>query len=157
LPSAWVFDHPFFIILNLAIGGNWPGSPDATTDFPARMLVDWVRVYRDSTLQPPPGLPLEASALKMSIASNGPNWQAIATVTVTDGKGIAQSGVTVLGAWSRLINVGVTQATTDSNGVAVLSSDRVRQRGTISFCVTNLVKSGYNYSPSGRDCGQITR
>ncbi|WP_430784203.1 family 16 glycosylhydrolase [Actinoplanes sp. G11-F43] len=40
----WVFDHPFFLILNVAVGGNWPGSPDASTSFPQTMLVDWVRV-----------------------------------------------------------------------------------------------------------------
>ena len=43
--GTWVFDHPFFIILNLALGGNWPGSPDNTTQFPQQMLVDYVRVY----------------------------------------------------------------------------------------------------------------
>jgi len=43
--GTWVFDHPFFIILNVAVGGNWPGSPDATTVFPQQMLVDYVRVY----------------------------------------------------------------------------------------------------------------
>ncbi len=43
--TKWVFDHPFFIILNLAVGGNLPGSPDATTRFPQSMLVDYVRVY----------------------------------------------------------------------------------------------------------------
>jgi len=43
--GTWVFDHPFFIILNLAVGGNWPGSPDNTTQFPQQMLVDYVRVY----------------------------------------------------------------------------------------------------------------
>jgi beta-glucanase (GH16 family) len=43
--GQWVFDHPFFIILNLAVGGVWPGSPDATTHFPQQMLVDYVRVY----------------------------------------------------------------------------------------------------------------
>jgi beta-glucanase (GH16 family) len=41
----WVFDHPFFMILNLAVGGDWPGSPDAATKFPQNMLVDYVRVY----------------------------------------------------------------------------------------------------------------
>ena len=47
LPSgtSWVFDHPFFIILNVAVGGGWPGNPDATTVFPQQMLVDYVRVY----------------------------------------------------------------------------------------------------------------
>jgi beta-glucanase (GH16 family) len=43
--TKWVYDHPFFIILNVAVGGDWPGSPDATTTFPQRMLVDYVRVY----------------------------------------------------------------------------------------------------------------
>ncbi|MEO3810210.1 discoidin domain-containing protein [Sphaerisporangium sp. B11E5] len=44
--GPWVFDHPFYIILNLAVGGDWPGPPDATTGFPKRMLVDYVRVYQ---------------------------------------------------------------------------------------------------------------
>jgi len=43
--ATWVYDHPFFLLLNLAIGGNWPGEPDATTVFPKQMLVDYVRVY----------------------------------------------------------------------------------------------------------------
>jgi beta-glucanase (GH16 family) len=43
--STWVFDHRFFVILNVAVGGNWPGSPDSTTVFPQRMFVDYVRVY----------------------------------------------------------------------------------------------------------------
>ena len=38
--------HPFFIILNVAVGGGFVGSPDASTSFPQTMLVDWVRVYR---------------------------------------------------------------------------------------------------------------
>ncbi|HUJ30035.1 MAG TPA: glycoside hydrolase family 16 protein [Candidatus Acidoferrum sp.] len=48
LPAGkkWVFDHPFFILLNVAVGGGWPGPPDATTEFPQEMLVDYVRVYR---------------------------------------------------------------------------------------------------------------
>jgi len=43
--TSWVFDHPFFVLLNVAVGGDWPGSPDATTVFPQTMLVDYVRVY----------------------------------------------------------------------------------------------------------------
>jgi beta-glucanase (GH16 family) len=43
--KKWVFDHPFFLLLNLAVGGDWPGNPDATTIFPQRMLVDYVRAY----------------------------------------------------------------------------------------------------------------
>lgn len=44
--AAWVFDHPFFILMNVAVGGSWPGNPDATTVFPQRMYVDYVRVYQ---------------------------------------------------------------------------------------------------------------
>jgi len=47
--KAWVFNHPFFLILNVAVGGNFPGSPDATTSFPQLMKVDYVRVYRPAT------------------------------------------------------------------------------------------------------------
>ncbi len=43
--QQWVFDHPFFLLLNVAVGGDWPGSPDASTVFPQTMLVDYVRVY----------------------------------------------------------------------------------------------------------------
>lgn len=44
--KEWVFNHPFFLILNVAIGGDFPGSPDATTVFPQLMKVDYVRVYK---------------------------------------------------------------------------------------------------------------
>ena len=42
--NPWVFDHPFFMILNVAVGGAWPGDPDDTTEFPQEMLIDYVRV-----------------------------------------------------------------------------------------------------------------
>ncbi|MFJ6729213.1 MULTISPECIES: discoidin domain-containing protein [unclassified Streptomyces] len=44
--GPWIFDHPHYMILNLAVGGDWPGPTDASTPFPARMLVDYVRVYQ---------------------------------------------------------------------------------------------------------------
>lgn len=44
--AKWVFDRPFYLILNLAVGGEWPGSPGGTSRFPQKMLVDYVRVYR---------------------------------------------------------------------------------------------------------------
>jgi beta-glucanase (GH16 family) len=43
--ARWAFDHPFFVIVNLAVGGRWPGNPDATTVFPQTLVVDYVRVY----------------------------------------------------------------------------------------------------------------
>jgi beta-glucanase (GH16 family) len=42
--KTWVYDHPFFMILNVAVGGYWPGNPDGSTSFPQTMLVDYVRV-----------------------------------------------------------------------------------------------------------------
>jgi beta-glucanase (GH16 family) len=46
VPGQWVFDHPFYIILNVAVGGNFVGAPDQYTPFPQTMVVDWVRVYK---------------------------------------------------------------------------------------------------------------
>ena len=46
--TKWVYDHPFFMLLNVAVGGSWPGNPDATSQFPQTMLVDYVRVYKRS-------------------------------------------------------------------------------------------------------------
>ncbi|NNE65538.1 MAG: glycoside hydrolase family 16 protein [Pyrinomonadaceae bacterium] len=46
--AKWVYDHPHFMLLNLAVGGNWPGSPDNTTVFPQQMKIDYVRVYEKS-------------------------------------------------------------------------------------------------------------
>ena len=43
--NRWVFDHPFFLIMNVAVGGNWPGSPNASTVFPQTLTIDYVRVY----------------------------------------------------------------------------------------------------------------
>jgi beta-glucanase (GH16 family) len=45
--GEWVYDHPFNIILNVAVGGNYVGFPTADTDFPQTMLVDYVKVYKE--------------------------------------------------------------------------------------------------------------
>ncbi len=44
--GEWVFDHPFYMVMNLAVGGDWPGNPDTTTPSPADVLVDYIRVYK---------------------------------------------------------------------------------------------------------------
>ena len=49
------FLRPYYLILNIAVGGNWPGSPDATTQFPQEMWVDWIRYYSmDGHVAPEP-------------------------------------------------------------------------------------------------------
>lgn len=50
--ATWVFTQPQFLLLNLAVGGNWPGYPDGTTVFPQRLTVDYVRVYAFSNAPP---------------------------------------------------------------------------------------------------------
>lgn len=45
-PQNYPFDNPFFFILNIAVGGQWPGYPDETTEFPQYMAVDYVRVFQ---------------------------------------------------------------------------------------------------------------
>ncbi len=46
VPGEWVFNQPFYIILNMAVGGNFPGPPNEETIFPQTMIVDYVRVYQ---------------------------------------------------------------------------------------------------------------
>lgn len=42
------FDHAFYLIINVAVGGDWPGRPDETTVFPQQLLVDYVRIYQEA-------------------------------------------------------------------------------------------------------------
>ncbi len=48
LPGEWVYDQPFFMILNIAVGGNYVGFPTLQTPFPQTMLVDYVKVYKEA-------------------------------------------------------------------------------------------------------------
>lgn len=48
VPGKWVFNNPFYIIINLAVGGTFVGSPNTETVFPQTMLIDYVRVYKNS-------------------------------------------------------------------------------------------------------------
>lgn len=47
VPGEWVFNHPFYIIMNLAVGGSFVGAPNTETVFPQTMLIDYVRVYKN--------------------------------------------------------------------------------------------------------------
>ena len=47
VPGEWVYNEPFFIILNVAVGGNYVGFPTTQTPFPQTMLVDYVKVYKE--------------------------------------------------------------------------------------------------------------
>ncbi len=67
LPNhAWLFEEDMYLLLNLAVGGNWPGAPDATTVFPAHMEVDWVRWFDLPTAALPVTFRLDANTLGLS-------------------------------------------------------------------------------------------
>jgi beta-glucanase (GH16 family) len=60
-PNQWAFNHPFFLIMNLAVGGTWPGSPDGSTVFPQELRFDYVHVYQLGTASGD-GTPFSGSA-----------------------------------------------------------------------------------------------
>jgi beta-glucanase (GH16 family) len=60
--GRWVFNARFFFILNLAVGGDWPGPPDRSTPSPADMMVDYVRVYQAARREGPK---MTAAPIKM--------------------------------------------------------------------------------------------
>ncbi len=66
--TEWVYDQPFFLILNLAVGGNWPGFPDESTTFPQSLVVDYVRVY---------GTPSQAERFEATFVDDFTGWQQI--------------------------------------------------------------------------------
>jgi beta-glucanase (GH16 family) len=51
--GRWVFNAPFYFLLNLAVGGDWPGPPNSATPSPAEMTVDYVRVYKANRVDGP--------------------------------------------------------------------------------------------------------
>jgi hypothetical protein len=67
---AWDFNHPFFLLLNLAVGGtgSWPGPPDSTTPSPALMSVDYVRWYKPAQIAGPT---MSAAAINMKAGMTG--------------------------------------------------------------------------------------
>jgi len=69
--TTWVFTAPQFIILNVAVGGQWPGNPDGTTVFPQQMLVDYVHVYNyvvSSVPDAPTGLSATAGGTQVVLS-----------------------------------------------------------------------------------------
>lgn len=83
LPSGatWVFnDAPFFLLLNLAVGGNWPGNPDGTTAFPAALKVDYVRVYAPAPVAPASVVGYAANSTQVALswtAGSNPDGNAV--------------------------------------------------------------------------------
>jgi beta-glucanase (GH16 family) len=91
--NPWPFDRPFHILLNIAVGGNWPGAPNATTVFPQTMEVDWVRIYQklEDLIVIGPVLAEPEAAGKTYKIANIPaatfNWTVPTGATIVSGQG----------------------------------------------------------------------
>ncbi|MBP3191083.1 family 16 glycosylhydrolase [Natronogracilivirga saccharolytica] len=72
-PHNWPFDEKFHLLLNVAVGGIWPGSPDGTTEFPQEMIVDWIRVYQDAELTSSEADDLQDIPSRFALHQNHPN------------------------------------------------------------------------------------
>ena len=91
-PWDWPFDQDFFIIMNCAVGGLWPGAPNASTVFPQEMKVDYVRVYQnvpvgiEDPIENSPRLSLFPNPTQSAIFLEAPGLS-VATVKVLDAQG----------------------------------------------------------------------
>ncbi|MBN2388466.1 MAG: family 16 glycosylhydrolase [Anaerolineales bacterium] len=161
LPGAWVYDHPFFIIINLAVGGNWPGAPDESTIFPQVLLVDYVRVYQQpgqvgETLGRSGTMHLGAIEVEAQDNNDG-TWQAIVIITVVDANDDPVEGAQVTGGWVGAIVRGETEGLTDATGTVRLASDPSERQGEVTFCVTNVTRANMTYDKSAneRNCDLV--
>ena len=99
VPERWPFDQRFHFILNVAVGGTWPGSPDGSTVFPQTMEVDYVRVYdtRSNTLSGPRSVPFKAPFTVYSLgglaADDKITWTAPEGAEISSGQGTSNVAI----------------------------------------------------------------
>ncbi len=148
VPGEWIYDHDFFIILNLAIGGLWPGYPDETTVFPQQLLVDYVRVYRDTELNEEDltGGSVHIAEMTMDMEDVGDAWQGIAYVTVVDQSGNPVEGAVVSAGWIGAATGATNEFQTDENGIAgPFIAKKISAKKELTFCVSKVSKALYEY------------
>ncbi len=149
VPGEWVFDQPFFILLNLAVGGNWPGSPDETTRFPQQLRVDYVRVYRDPHLELRERSTIHAADVRLTLTSADTGTRAEAWVAVVDQNGQPVAGAVVKAGWLGVSYGATIEATTDAAGLAgPFTGQMVSAAKEVSFCISDIRKAGADYDKS---------
>lgn len=159
--GEWVFDHPFFLILNLAVGGNWPGAADETTSFPQLFSIDYVRVYQRpeqaAAYQPIMGGNMHVKDLQIETIAVDNAWQTLVTIYVIDENGQPVADAQVDGGWVGTAYKGETNGTTDETGKLTLATDHDAPLSKITFCVNSVSSKGYTYdkSANARNCATI--
>jgi beta-glucanase (GH16 family) len=132
--SEWVFDKPFFLVLNLAVGGDWPGDPGSKTPNPADLLIDYIRVYN---------IP--------QVAAPSIQWQPVQVRS-----GSTSASIVSLEARRYAGRVHVTCSTepataTCTLGSAVMNfSDTLRQEDTLTIQTRSFSDKGKIVAPPGR-------
>ncbi len=160
--GTWVFDHPFFLLINLAVGGNWPGPPDDTTVFPQFLKVDYVRIYQrpDMVDAAPTGRGVMHLGDIVVTSQKNPDgtWQGVATMTIVDANGNPVPDARVVGGWVGAIIRGEREGQTDAKGMLTLVSEPSQRRGEVTFCVTSVNRAGFTYDKdaNARNCNKVT-
>lgn len=154
VPGEWVYDHPFFIILNLAVGGQWPGYPDQTTQFPQQLMVDYVRVYRDPDLDLSAleENKLHATQLTMDLEESEDGVMGEVYVTVVDQNGDPVEGAVVRAGWLGVVTGATGESITDQDGVAgPFTAKKTSFADEVTFCVYDITKRTYRYRKEDND------
>jgi beta-glucanase (GH16 family) len=129
--KTWAFDHPFFILMNLAVGGTWPGNPDATTTFPQTMQVDYVRVYQRTTPSNTP-LILSSDNLNQPLAFDSV-WLLKEPFSVLSNKNLSSDGRTRL-----VLLVANLDLQPGDDALLVSATARDSQNNSIPLLVENV-------------------
>ena len=133
-PNQWVFNHPFFLILNMAIGGNFGGPVDPNVTFPQSYLIDYVRVYQG---------PDTAERFETTFVDDTPGWKEVSlpfpgfTRSGWQPKGAPNDGLTLSSVWGYGL---VLPPSGLASGSLLL--DKVRLIQPLELTVTNTNQSG---------------
>ncbi|MFW2504369.1 family 16 glycosylhydrolase [Clostridium diolis] len=137
------FHKPFFILFNLAVGGNWPGNPNGSTPFPAKMYVDYVRVYQHGDNNPTPApiapaVPSGLSAAASNQSSINVSWNASSGATGYD---LKVDNNIISNVTSPYVNSGLTENSTHTYAVRAKNAN-----GTSSWSnsITATTKASSN-------------
>jgi beta-glucanase (GH16 family) len=145
--GRWVYNAPFYFLLNLAVGGDWPGPPNVTTPSIAEMIVDYVRVYKASRVEAP----------KMS---SGPLKVRGARSAILELHSAGEAGLVFLACETKIPGIGCSVDTANPLNAAVVdfrsgrsqeakiivTSDNSSHQGDAAAAKTSLTVTAYTVS-----------